>query len=140
MTYGLDRSTQLLWDACNSKGMLVLGYVVFSSPRTGFGPGVAYRTLERSYEIDLDADGKHDVSIYNPEFSVSALNTNAVLAWEYRPGSTLYAAWSQGRSGYRDNGLFQPRRELRELFGVATDPSFPRTNAFMIKMSYRLGR
>jgi hypothetical protein len=104
------------------------------------GSEIVYVPLEHSYGIDLDGDGERDLSLWNPDFSVSALNTNVVLRWEYRPGSMLYAAWSLGRSGYRDNGLFQPGRELRGLFGVAADPAFPRTNAFLVKMSYRLGR
>jgi len=37
-------------------------------------------------------------------------NSNVVLRWEFRPGSTLYLVWQQNRSGDKDpGGLVRPR-------------------------------
>ena len=39
------------------------------------------------------------------DFSFSSVTANAVFRWEYRPGSTLFVVWSQGR----DTDLFEER-------------------------------
>jgi hypothetical protein len=54
-----------------------------------------------------------------------------VLRWEYRPGSTIFLVWSQGREQFdRDLGLFNSRQDATNLF--ATQPN----NTFLIKASY----
>ena len=68
----------------------------------------------------------------NPDFNVRQLNSNAVLRWEYRPGSTLFVVWSQGRSDFAADGQFNLRNNASELFGA------PGTNVLLIKMSYWL--
>jgi hypothetical protein len=62
---------------------------------------------------------------------VKSFNSNVVARWEYRPGSTLFAVWQQGRQ--QDNlnpGTFAFRRDYRDLFRA--HPS----NTFLIKASY----
>ncbi|HEY0997412.1 MAG TPA: DUF5916 domain-containing protein [Gemmatimonadaceae bacterium] len=67
------------------------------------------------------------------DFNVKQLRTNAVLRWEYRPGSTLFAVWSQGRDqDDRNPGVFAPRRDLGNLFRARPD------NVFLVKASYWL--
>ena len=34
----------------------------------------------------------------NPSFSFREFRSNLVVRWEYKPGSALYAVWSQGRT------------------------------------------
>ena len=37
----------------------------------------------------------------NPgSFDVREFNSSTVLRWEYRPGSSLYVVWTQGRQNY----------------------------------------
>ena len=58
-------------------------------------------------------------------------NSTAVLRWEYRPGSTLFVVWTQGR--YDRAGAEGSRSmggELRNLFGLHPD------NTFLVKASY----
>src|SRR5439155_24423077 len=43
----------------------------------------------RSYDFDSTA------APYNPDFNFKSLRGNAVLRWEYLPGSTLYFVWTQ---------------------------------------------
>ena len=65
------------------------------------------------------------------DFNYKQFRSNTVLRWEYRPGSTLFLVWSQGREQYdRDLGVFSAPRDLRNLF--ATQPN----NTFLIKASY----
>ena len=67
------------------------------------------------------------------DFNYKALNTNAVVRWEYRPGSSIFVVWQQGREQYdRNYGQFAARRDYRDLFRSHPD------NTFLIKASYWL--
>jgi hypothetical protein len=67
-------------------------------------------------------------------FNYIQLRTNAVMRWEYRPGSTLFLVWSHGRdrgqSILRDNW----REDYRDLFDLHPD------NTFLIKVAYWLNK
>ena len=68
-----------------------------------------------------------------PDFTVRALQGNAVLRWEYRPGSTLFFVWQQQRNGFEPDGRSRFDRNLGRL---ATDPL---QNVFLLKLSYWIG-
>lgn len=52
-----------------------------------------------SYTVDPDGAGPaRPFTIGNPDFRERSLRVNAVLRWEYRPGSTIFLVWSQTRS------------------------------------------
>ncbi len=68
-----------------------------------------------------------------PDFTVRALQGNAVLRWEYRPGSALFVVWQQSRQGYDGAGDLRWGRDVR---GIFTDAP---TNVFLVKLSYWLG-
>jgi hypothetical protein len=59
---------------------------------------------------------------------------NAIFRWEWRPGSTVYVAWTQMREDLEDPGQFELARDTRRLFRAAPD------DVLMVKVSYRLGR
>ena len=64
-------------------------------------------------------------------FNDKEFNSTAVLRWEYRPGSTLFVVWTQGRTDYAP--LEGPRSlagNLRDLFDL-----HPK-NTFLVKASY----
>ncbi|MEP7383252.1 MAG: DUF5916 domain-containing protein [Gemmatimonadota bacterium] len=64
-------------------------------------------------------------------FNFKQFRSNTVLRWEYRPGSTLFFVWSQGRAQEGlDAGTFQFGRDYRNLFSAHPD------NTFLIKASY----
>lgn len=68
-------------------------------------------------------------------FTDREFRSNTVVRWEYRPGSTLFFVWTQGRSAYDDQ--FRPRNwtgNYRDLFGLRPD------NTFLLKVSYWLSR
>ncbi len=69
----------------------------------------------------------------NPDFTVRALQGNAVLRWEYRPGSALFLVWQQQRSGFAPDGGLSFERDVRGLFADEV------TNVFLLKLSYWLG-
>ncbi|MBW3655121.1 MAG: hypothetical protein KY444_03385, partial [Gemmatimonadetes bacterium] len=64
--------------------------------------------------------------------------SNAVLRWEYRPGSTLFVVWSQGRENFVNDGSFDFSRDFGRLFGADDDVPVPATNVLMIKLNYWL--
>jgi hypothetical protein len=86
-----------------------------------------------TYTVDPDGPGPAaPFTFADPDFRTRSLKINAVLRWEYRPGSTLYVAWTQSRSGYfPGDGRFEAGRDLwRELL-------FDRpTNVLLVKGSY----
>jgi uncharacterized protein DUF5916 len=72
--------------------------------------------------------------IGDPDFNFRSLRGNAVLRWEYRPGSTLYFVWQQERSGAEPFGDFRFGRDAGAIFRE------PARNVFVIKASYWLSR
>ena len=81
------------------------------------------------------------------DFSIQSFNANAVLRWEYRPGSTLFVVWTQARG----DDLFEellltgappPRSpfdatstgQLRDTFRLFPD------NVLLVKLSYLVMR
>jgi hypothetical protein len=73
-----------------------------------------------------------------PDFNVKQFRSNAVLRWEYRPGSTLFVVWSQGRDHFAPDGSFRPGRDFGQLFGFDGDVRVPSTNVLMVKFNYWL--
>ncbi len=64
-------------------------------------------------------------------FNFQQFNSTAVLRWEYRPGSTLFVVWTQGRQD--DVGMEGSRSmggNLRDLFDLHPN------NTFLVKASY----
>lgn len=59
--------------------------------------------------------------------------SNVVLRWEYRPGSTLFVVWTQGRQDYVGaEGTRSMGANFRDLFDLHPD------NTFLVKASYWL--
>jgi hypothetical protein len=66
-------------------------------------------------------------------FNIKQLHASAVARWEYRPGSTVFFVWTQGRDQEdRNLGTLAPSRDFRDLFGERPD------NTFLVKASYWL--
>lgn len=87
--------------------------------------------LAGEYEVDPDDSGPAETLRFsNPDFYIKSLRGNAVLRWEYLPGSTLYLVWTQQRAdeAYDDN--FRLNRGFRRLWKAQAD------NIFMIKCTY----
>lgn len=87
---------------------------------------------ENTYSVDENADGIADYSFDNPDFNFFQFKSNLVLRWEYRPGSSVYLVWSQGRTGDDDKGLFHFSNNMNQLFRI-----YPQ-NIFLLKISYRI--
>ena len=87
------------------------------------------------YTVDPDGAGPaNPFSFANPDFTVRSFIGNAVLRWEYRPGSTVYFVWTQQRSGYDAGGAFDFTTQRTELFRDRP------TNVFQVKVNYWVGQ
>ena len=68
----------------------------------------------------------------NADFNYRSFRTTNVLRWEYKPGSTLFVVWQQGREETQSYGDFRFGRDFRGVFGI------PASNVFLVKLSYWL--
>jgi hypothetical protein len=78
------------------------------------------------------AGGAADVRISNHNFNSRSLRGNAVLRYEYRPGSTLYLVWTRNCSSFSSDPAFRAAEELQHLCQGPSD------NVFGIKVNYWL--
>ncbi len=83
--------------------------------------------------IDFDGDGQADYAFRDRDFNQRSLVGNAVLRWEYRPGSTVFLVWQRQQRGRVADGSFDFARDLGALFDAPAD------NVFMVKVNYWLG-
>ncbi len=68
-------------------------------------------------------------------FNFQQFRSNVVFRWEYRPGSTLFLVWSQGRQGSAPaEGTQSFRGDLGDLFGRRAN------DTFLVKVSYWFAR
>ena len=74
------------------------------------------------------------VAFEDPDFHERALLGNAVVRWEYRPGSALFFVWQQRRFGTGPAGEFELGRDVSGLFRTAPE------NVFAVKATYWIGR
>lgn len=69
-------------------------------------------------------------TLRNPDFNFKSLRANAVLRWEYMPGSTLFFVWTNEKVDYETRGRLSFDRDVRMLLKDRPD------NVFAIKMTY----
>lgn len=93
--------------------------------------GSTINVVDSDYEVDPDGIGSAaPFTISNPDFNFKSLRGNAVLRWEYSPGSTLYLVWTQERTDFANPGDFSFRRDVSNLFSANAD------DIFLVKLSY----
>jgi hypothetical protein len=86
-----------------------------------------YEVFESGNASEENADP--DYAFGNPNFNFTDFNSNLVLRWEYRPGSTIFFVWQQARSNFRETGAFDVGNDLDGLF--KTHPH----NVFLLKIN-----
>jgi hypothetical protein len=95
--------------------------------------GTIQPDLSGGYIVDPDAGGPApSFPVENPDFNFRSLRGNAVLRWEYRPGSALFLVWQQSREGAEPFGNFEFSRDWHGLFRIEPE------NVVAIKATYWL--
>jgi hypothetical protein len=82
-----------------------------------------------SLQADVTGDGVADLRFADPAFNAKEFRSNAVLRWEYLPGSTVFAVWSQGRHADTDGAPFRFSRDAGDLFRTVPE------NVFLVKVT-----
>ncbi|MEO5590214.1 MAG: DUF5916 domain-containing protein, partial [Gemmatimonadaceae bacterium] len=82
----------------------------------------------RRYTVDPDGSGPSAAFTFTDrDFNQRSLRGNAVLRWEYRPGSALFLVWQQSRFGFTPSGEFDFRNDVSDLWRTRPE------NIFVIK-------
>jgi hypothetical protein len=119
----------------------------FAAPRSGalevFGEdvgtvGVQHGTEGQTTGYTIDPDGAGPAAAFNlsnPDFVTRSLRGNAVLRWEFRPGSTFFLVWTRTSSDFTPQiGDFNLSRDTGALFGDKAD------NIFLVKLNFWVNR
>jgi hypothetical protein len=133
-----------------------LGFQLYAQPFVSTGAYGQYKDIDqpgakkygdRAYEYGLgdievtndgvnvfrDRSGKNSYGFSRPDFSFSELRSTAVVRWEYRPGSTVFAIWSHGQSQSDENGRFSIGRNVKALSKADSE------DVVMVKANYWFG-
>ena len=86
-----------------------------------------------SIKVDIDGTGPLEAIDYGySAFSRKSVIGNAVLRWEYLPGSTLFFVWTQTRNHDDIDNAFRFSQGFKDLMNSKPE------NVFIVKMSYWL--
>ena len=95
--------------------------------RYGEAPGSSYAD-----GAVTPAGGGTPFPLGDPSFNFKSLRGNAVLRWEYRPGSALYLVWTQERVDEEALGDLRFGPSTRRLFDARAN------DVFLVKATYYL--
>jgi len=96
------------------------------------GAELSFDNEADEWMVDENQDDITDYRFSDQDFNFMQFRSNLVLRWEYRPGSSLFVVWSQGRTQDDTRGDFSFRRDMDHLF-----EKYPQ-DVFLVKVSYML--
>jgi hypothetical protein len=127
----LDQDILSITMRANWTATPTLSLQLYGQPFVSTGSYANWRELASPRADSYDARFRAYRTTAPAGFNVKQFNSNAVLRWEYRPASTLFLVWQQGRAqNDRNPGTFDASRDVQDLF--ATIPQ----NTVLLKMSY----
>jgi hypothetical protein len=134
----LDQRTVSMRLRLNYTATPDLTFEFYGAPFVSTGTYSNVRELSATPDADKYVDR---FQAYTPppgsetSFKFTQLRTNAVVRWEYRPGSTMFLVWTHGRQEVGDGNQRQSwSRDYRDLFALHPD------NTFLIKVAHWLNR
>jgi hypothetical protein len=89
-------------------------------------------TYDPDSGIVAPGGGGTPFALSDPSFNIKSLRGNAVLRWEYRPGSVLYFVWTQDRADYEPSGDLRFGPSTRRLLDAQAN------DIFLVKATYHL--
>jgi hypothetical protein len=97
-------------------------------------PGeLSWEPASGTYSVDRNFDHRPEYRFQPYTFNFKEFRSNAVLRWEYNPGSTLFVVWTQERYEQGRDGSLDLERDFGRLVGA------PGRNVLLVKVSYWLG-
>ena len=107
-----------------------LSIQTYAEPFVSAGDYSEFRELVDGRASEYEARYRTYDYTGNADFNYRSFRTTNVLRWEYRPGSSLFVVWQQGRQDVASTGDFRFGRDFGDLF------SAPSNNVFLVKLSY----
>jgi hypothetical protein len=128
----LDQKTVSLTTRLNWTASPTLSVQVYAQPFATGGDYSGWRRVVSPLARSYDAQYAPFTQQGDPGgFNFKQFRSNTVVRWEYRPGSTLFFVWQQGRTqDGLDAGSFDFGRDYRNLFSAHPE------NTFLVKASY----
>jgi hypothetical protein len=140
----LDQTTRSATIRLNYTFTPSVSLQVYAQPFVSTGTYADVRQLSATpraadYEARYAPYANPSVTANPGGFDFKELQSNVVFRWEYRPGSTLFVVWNQGRQGSTsidgsDRPGNAPGTDLHELLQLRP------ANTILVKMSYYLTR
>jgi hypothetical protein len=129
----IDQRTMSITTRFNYTMTPTLSLQVYAEPFVSAGAYTNYKQLVDGRAANYE-DRYTPYAAYpnNADFNIRSFRTTNVLRWEYRPGSSLFLVWQQGKSDFQEYGDFQFSRDFAGVFAA------PSKNVFLIKFSYWL--
>jgi hypothetical protein len=128
----LDQRTVAMTARVNYTMSPNLSLQVYAEPFVSAGAYTSYQELVNGRADDWRDRYAPYAYGDNADFNYRSFRTTNVLRWEYRPGSSLFVVWQQGREDSAPYGTFRFGRDFRGVF------SLPASNVFLVKFSYWL--
>jgi len=96
------------------------------------GSTISYDAAAEEYTVDPDGSGgASPFTFSNPDFNFKSLRGNAVLRWEFLPGSTAFLVWTHSNYNLEHPGTFDFGRDFGSLFN---NENFE--DVFLLKIAY----
>lgn len=81
--------------------------------------------------MEPDGTGTHNFESTNPDFNYKSLRLNAVLRWEFLPGSTAFLVWTRSGDHSGNTGEFKFGRDFGNLLKAPNHE-----DVFLLKIAY----
>jgi hypothetical protein len=128
----LDQRTVAIRTRLNYTVTPTLTIQLYAEPFVSAGDYITFKQLADGRARDYDRRYAPVDYSDNPDFNYRSFRTTNVLRWEYRPGSTLFVVWQQGREDELTRGTFDFKQDFGGVFNA------PARNVFLVKWAYWL--
>ncbi len=126
----LDQTTTSITVRLNYTLTPNLSVQIYGQPFVSAGHYDAYKELVNGRADRHDDRYASFAYGKNADFNVLSFRTTNVLRWEFKPGSTMFVVWQQGREGRTQRGDYRFGRDYNDVF------STPAANALIVKLAY----
>ena len=110
-----------------------LSLQLYAQPFVSAGDYVGFKELVDGRARDYDRPLRRLSATRTTRTSTTGRSAPPMsLRWEYRPGSTLFVVWQQGREDVLDQATFRFGRDFGGVFDA------PASNVFLVKWAYWL--